>query len=236
MRQAFQFKQFSIRDENSAMKVGTDAVLLGAWVNPETSNSILDIGTGTGIIALMMAQKSTAKIDAIDIDVDSIQEAAINFHNSPWVDNLQAIHTSLSDYVKRTGMKYDLLLSNPPFFNNSLKSPSDRKNLSKHTSTLTHEYLLLGVRNLISPAGKFAVIIPFNQMDSFSDYALMVGLYCSNKLTIYPTPIKPANRIMMLFSLKKENQIINEELTIREASGKFSDTYKALTKDFYLNF
>lgn len=236
MRQAFQFKQFSIQDENSAMKVGTDAVLLGAWNNPRNYNSILDIGTGSGIIALMMAQKSFAKIDAIDIDFNSVQDAIINFKNSPWSENLVAIHSSLSDYIKQSENKYDLILSNPPFFNNSLKSSSDRKNLSKHTSTLSHKDLLLGVRNLISINGKFAVIIPYDQMKSFFNIALIEGLYCYKKLIIYPTPNKPANRIIMEFSLKKENQIMEEELIIRDASGKFSEQYKTLTKDFYINF
>lgn len=236
MRKIFQFKQFSIHDENSALKVGTDAVLLGAWTNPENSKNILDIGSGCGIIALMMAQKAAVQIDAIDIDFDSIMEAATNFRNSPWAENLVAIHSSLSDHVKQSKKKYDLILSNPPYFNNSLKSFSDRKNLSKHTASLNHEELLSGVKNLISDTGRFMVIIPYDQKNSFVDIALIEGLYINKQLIIYPTPNKPANRIILEFSLKKEAQPKEKELTIRDDLGKFTEQYKTLTKDFYLNF
>ena len=236
MRKPFQFKQFSIHDEKSTIKVGTDAVLLGAWINPKRSKSILDIGTGSGIIALMVAQKSDAKIKAIDIDFDSIQESTANFNNSPWSENLYARHISFLDFVKQTNEKYDLILSNPPYFNNSLKSPSDKKNLSKHASTLLHKELLLGVKKLISPDGMFAVIIPYDQMNSFKNIALIEGLFCNKKLIIYPTPKKPANRILMEFCLNRQSQLKEDELIIRTESGIFSEQYKTLTRDFYLDF
>ena len=236
MRTPFRFKQFSVQDENSAMKVGTDAVLLGAWMNPTNKKSVLDIGTGSGIIALMMAQTSDAKIEAIDVDYDSIQEAKMNFKNSPWSDNLVAIHSSLTNYVKQSKKKYDLILSNPPYFNKNLKSSSDRKNLSKHTLTLTHEELLSGVKNLISPDGTFVVIIPFDLMDSFKNIALIESLYCNKRLIIYPTPNKPANRIILEFSLNRAIQIKEDILTIRDESGNFTKQYKTLSQDFYLNF
>ncbi len=218
------------------MKIGTDAVLLGAWINPKRSKSILDVGAGSGIIALMMAQKTDVKIDAIDIDFPSIQEAKTNFKNSPWSDNLKAIHISLSDFVKQTNKKYDLILSNPPYFNNSLKSPSDKKNLSKHASTLPHKELLLGVKKLISPDGIFAVIIPYDLMSSFINTALIEGLYCNKKLVIYPTPKKPANRILIEFSLNRPSHLNEDELIIRNDSGNFTEEYKIFTRDFYLDF
>ncbi len=218
------------------MKVGTDAVLLGAWINPRRSKSILDIGTGSGIIALMMAQKSDAKIEAIDIDFDSIQEANTNFNNSSWSNNLNAIHISLSDFVKQTNKKYDLILSNPPYYENSLKSPSDKKNLSKHASTLPHKELLLGVKKLISPDGIFVVIIPYDLMSSFINAALIEGLYCNKKLVIYPTPKKPANRILIEFSLNRPSHLNEDELIIRNDSGNFTEEYKIFTRDFYLDF
>ena len=236
MRKPFQFKQFSIRDENSALKVGTDAVLLGAFVNPDKPKAILDIGCGSGIIALMMAQKSDSKIDAIDIDFESVQEAKFNFKNSLWSDQLIAIYSSLSDYVKQSERKYDLIISNPPFFNNSLKSPSDRNNLSKHTSSLSHAGLLSGVKNLLSADGVFAVIIPFDQMSSFLNIALIEGLYCLQKLIIYPTSKKPANRIILVLSNNLPIKANEESLTIRDESGNFTKQYKILTGDFYLNF
>ncbi len=218
------------------MKVGTDAVLLGSWVNPEKSGFILDIGTGTGIIALMMAQKSDAEIDAIDIDLPSVQEANTNFKNTPWNDNLYAIHSSLSDFVRQSKKKYDLIVSNPPYFNNSLKSPSGRKNLSKHISTLTHNDLLLGVKKLISPEGKFAIIIPYDLMNTFKNTALAVGLYCNKRLIIYPTPEKPANRILMEFSMNRQKLLMDDKLIIRNESGNFTEEYKIFTGDFYHGF
>lgn len=235
MRKPFQFKQFRIQDENSAMKVGTDAVLLGAWIKPENFKTILDIGTGSGLIALMMAQRTNAQIEAIDIDLDSIQEASNNFMISPWSDNLFAIHSSLFDHLIQSKKKYDLVLSNPPYFSNSLKSPSDRKNLSKHTSTLSHKDLISGVKKLISPEGTFALIIPFDQMSSFINLALMEGLYCNTKLIIYPTPDKQANRIIMEFRLNRDIHLKEEKLTIRDEFGIFTEQYKILTKNFYLD-
>lgn len=236
MRKPFQFKQFSIRDENSALKVGTDAVLLGAYINTKNSKYILDIGCGSGIIALMMAQKSNSTIDAIDIDLESVQEAKINFGNSPWSERLNAMFTSLSDYVKQSKKKYDLIISNPPFFNNSLKSPSERNNLSKHTSSLSHAELLSGVKNLLSANGVFAVIIPFDHMTSFLNMALIKGLYCLQKLIIYPTTKKPANRIILELSNNQPIKSKEDRLTIRDASGNFTEQYKTQTRDYYLNF
>lgn len=236
MRKPFQFKQFNIQDENSAMKVGTDAVVLGSFINPKNTSCILDIGTGSGIIALMMAQKSSAIIDAIDIDFGSIQDANFNFENSAWGNQLNAIQTSLSGFVKQSNDKYDLIVSNPPFFNNSLKSPSERKNLSKHTSTLSHKNLMKGVKNLIATDGIFTVIIPFDQMRSFLNIAFIEHFFCSRKLVIYPTPNKPANRVILELSSIKVNNPKEESLTIRDISSNFTEQYKSLTQDFYLNF
>lgn len=236
MRKPFQFKQFNVLDENSAMKVGTDAVVLGAYVNVSNAKSILDIGTGSGIISLMLVQKSSATIDAIDIDLASIQDAEMNFRNSQWGKNLKAIHISLSNFVKQAEKKYDLILSNPPYFVNSLKSTSARKNLSKHTSTLNHEELLSGAKSLITPEGRFSTILPYDQMNSFINLALIEGFFCFNKLIIYPIPNKPANRIILEFSQNRSTHPTEEELSIRDESGNFTDQYKILTKDFYLNF
>lgn len=223
-------------DENSAMKVGTDAVLLGAWKHPANAKLILDIGCGSGIIALMMAQKTDSIIDAIDIDLNSIEEAKKNFANSTWSKNLNAIHASLSDFAKHSKKRYDLILSNPPFFNNSLKSPFESKNLSKHTSSLTHEELLSRVKSLISSDGIFAVIIPYDQKDLFANLALVQSLYCTKKLIIFPTPQKKANRTILEFSQYKPKNVEEENLTIRDKSGNFTQQYKQLTRDFYLNF
>lgn len=236
MRKYFRFKQFSISDEKSAMKVGTDAVLLGAWADVSTTNNILDVGTGSGIIATMLAQRSIAKIDAIDIDKGSIDDAQNNFHDCTWKNRLTAIHSSLLEYAKNTSKKYSLIVSNPPFFSNSMKSPMYSRSLSKHDEKLTHEELLTGVKKLINSNGRFNVILPFSQNTNFKKIALVENLYCSKQLIIYPKHSKAANRIIMEFSRERQKNLSETKFTIRNTDNSFTKEYIGLTRDFYINF
>ena len=228
--------QFSISDQNSAMKVGTDAVLLGVFANVFGANSILDIGTGSGIIAVMLAQKSNANIDAIDIDKGSISDAEDNFSNCPWKNRLTAIHSSLQEYVKKTAKKYDLIVSNPPFFSNSLKSPEFSKSLSKHDEKLNHKELIAGTKRLLSSDGRFIVILPFSQIKNFKETALIENLYCSKQILIYPKYSKPANRIILEFSFERQIKPVETKLTIRNNDSSFTEQYVDLTKEFYVKF
>ena len=232
---SFQFKQFSVEDNQSAMKVGTDAVLLGSWVQLENEKTILDIGTGSGVIALMMAQKSKTQIDAIDFDKASILQAERNFQKSPWFSQLRAIHISLQNYIKSTAHKYDLIVSNPPFFDQSLKSPIKEKNISKHTESLKFNELAQGIRQLLNPTGKAYLILPPVEASQFIDEARIEGLFCRKKLYIIPIEGKPINRWIFEISSFR-TKLIEEELTIRDKNQNYTNEYKELTKDFYLIF
>jgi len=218
------------------MKVGTDAVLLGAWADISNSNKILDVGTGSGLIALMLAQCSEAKITAIDIHIGSIKDATENFNKSPWSNRLSAIHTSLQNYIKTSKIKFDLIVSNPPFFSNSLISESKNNTLSKHDKELTHGELLNGVSKLLNSKGRFCVIIPVSEKDNFVELALLENLYCSKKLKIIPKYNKKPNRLILEFTFNKPETISETILCIRNSDGSFTKEYIDFTKEFYLNF
>ena len=236
MRKPFRFKQFSIIDTNCAMKVSTDAVLLGAWTEIRNSDHILDIGTGSGIIALMLAQRSAAQIEAIDIHLPSCEDAVLNFENSPWNDRLHLYNSAFSDFLKAHKTRYDLIVSNPPYHNRSLKSPSDKVNLSKHTISLSHEELLRGIKKILQPDGRFCIILPFSEFQNFKQLASFEGLYCLHECLVFPKTSKPANRILIEFGLLRSTEIRRSEITIRKSVGDYHESYKELTKDFYLHF
>lgn len=233
---SFNFKQFSIEDQNSAMKVGTDAVLLGSWVDVENAKSILDIGTGSGVIALMLAQRSKANITGIDIQKQSIDNAQCNFENSPWPERLTSIHSSIQDYTKTCASKFDMIVSNPPFFTNSLLSSSESKSLAKHNNELPYRELVQNAYQLLEDNGRFAVIIPSTELINFNLEATRAGFYTIKKLKIFPVEGKPLNRLIM--SLSKQAKPIQQlsELTIRNKHKHFTEEYKKLTKDYYLDF
>lgn len=232
---AFQFKQFFVEDSKCSMKVGTDAVILGAWAETSDEKSMLDIGTGSGVIALMMAQKCNANIDAIDFDLKSIEQAASNFKNSSWSKRLHAIHSSLQDYVKNKSKKYNLIISNPPFFENSLKSPIRDKNISKHTDWLKFNELALGIKLLLHPKGSACIILPPNETTLFLSDARVEGMHCNKRLNIIPVIGKECNRVILKISHIR-SEIIENELSIRDKNRNFTNEYIELTKDFYLKF
>ncbi|MCD4682248.1 MAG: methyltransferase [Bacteroidales bacterium] len=236
MSNPFQFKQFKVCDSSSAMKVGTDAVLLGAFIKIGDVKSILDIGTGCGVIALMLAQRSNVNIDAIDIDNSSIEEANRNFKNSPWPGRLIAIHTSLQDFARESNRTYDLIVSNPPFFENSLEPPDLKKKFSKHSKTLLHGELLAGVNKLLKPKGRFSVILPFSERTKFINLALLESLFCNRELLVYPKQGKKTNRIFLEFSKMRSEVFSKFELTIRNSNDSYTQEYISLTKDFYIKF
>lgn len=235
MKQPFQLKRFSITDAGCVMKVGTDAVLLGALTEIGKAGVILDIGTGSGVIAMMLAQKSSAIIDAIDIHQPSCEDASENFINSPWSDRLNIYHSSLADFTTTTKTKYDLIVSNPPFFVNALKSPVEGKNLAKHSGTLSHLNLLDGATQLLDSAGHFSVILPYTERDNFIHRALFHNLFLNQEILIFPKTGKPANRVVLGFSKIQPEKIRVSEMPIRDSAGFFHEKYVLLTKDFYLD-
>ena len=230
----FQFKHFKIIQKKSAMKVGTDGILLGAWVNVANVKSVLDIGTGTGLIALMIVQRSRAKITAIEIDENAANEAVLNILNSPWKKCIEIYNISLQDFTKAANQKFDLIVSNPPFFNNSLKKKSDAENFARHTDSLSYAELITAVSRLLANEGRFALILPEISKTEFVELANNFGLNLIRETLIYPKVGSPANRCLMEFSMLKQNKEASK-ITIYSKVGIYSPEFKNLTKDFYLN-
>jgi len=232
---SFRFKQFAVQHFQSTMKVGTDAVLLGAWAEVENAERILDIGTGCGIIALMLAQRSTAKIDAIEVDNASCEEAGMNFANSSWCDRLHLINKSIQEYATSGNPVYDTIVSNPPFFINSLKSAVASRNLARHNDTMNSTELIAAIKKLLKPEGKFSLILPVNESMLFTEEAAENGLYCHVSLLVRPKQNLLPNRVLMQFGFQ-DVRSITDELSIRKPTAEFTDDYRKLTRDFYLSF
>ena len=235
--QSFCFKQFSVKQDKCAMKVGTDAVLLGAWASVEGSHKILDIGTGTGVIALMLAQKSTASIDALDIDEDSCQQARENIRNSKWKDRIFVHHTPFQNYSSTKDDKYCVIISNPPFFVGSYKSPDNATNTAHHADLLPFQELLNGVLSLLHPEGKFCVILPLKEGEQFIQMAAEKKLFLTKLTRVRTTGYKSTEKgLLMQFEFNKK-QLAEDVLTIEsDTRHSYTEEYKQLTKDYYPAF
>lgn len=233
---SFQFKQFSIVQQKSAMKVGTDGVLLGALAKGEQANYVLDIGTGTGVIAIMIAQRFSGIIDAVEIDLDAANEAMENAKNCPWNNRIHIIHTSFQEYSKICKKKYALIVSNPPYFKNSLKSSDLTKNKARHNDSLPISSLFKGVSCLLSPEGIFQLIIPAEHTTEYIEAALTYRLFCYKIVWIKPTPEKNPKRAVLAFSIFQNKR--NEFSLVIEQGGRhqYSEEYQRLTNGFYLAF
>lgn len=233
---SFQFKQFSIDDSNCAMKIGTDGCLLGAWADVANKSQILDIGTGSGVIALMLAQRSNAMIDAVEIDHDAYLQAKTNLNNSPWKDRLSIFHTSIQEYVKLCTKNYDLIVCCPPYFLNSLKTPDKKRRLARHTDSLTFEELISGSLRLMKPDGVFCSIIPAESLDLFRNIALIEGLYPSKITEVETKQDTPALRILLEMRRTKTS-CIRTKIPILDTTGKaYTHEYINLTRDYYIIF
>ena len=240
----FKFKRFSVKNQDSAMRVGTDGVLIGAWadVNSKTLK-VLDIGTGTGVISLILAQRLFENelpfnIVGIDIDISSATEASYNFGHSPWQESLKAFPIALNDFISDTDKygdeMYDLIVSNPPYFINSLKAPDMRRSSARHTDSLSFYDIVKAARNRLSTEGRLAVILPYNEFEVFDNIAIENGLYLRRRCNISTTPRKFPKRVMAEFARIAGE--IQEDSLIIQNGGDFTDEYKLLTKDFYLKF
>ena len=234
--QEFVFKQFKIHQDKCAMKVGTDAVLLGAWVNCPNAKTILDIGTGTGIIALMLAQKIGAKVDAIDIDDYAFIQACENVSNSQWKDRIHVYHISLQDYIEASDHKYDLIVSNPPYFIDSSKALEEARTNARHTDQLPYCDLLNGVLNLLNEHGKFYVILPTKESEQFRILAEENKLYLTKQTKVITRADKTEKRLLMRFEFTPKT-FSEDSITIEEDERhSYTAEYKELTKDYYLAF
>ncbi len=232
----FQFKKFSVSQDRCAMKVGTDGVLLGAWVMPASAESILDIGTGTGLIALMLAQKSTVFIEAVDIDRDACSQALENVLHSPWPDKVKIINSPLQDF--RPGKRYDLIVSNPPYFIDSFAATDEARNIARSASaSLSFAQLVNGVVRLLSASGCFCIILPSKEGFFFRELAEQSGLFCNHITHVKTKMSKPEKRVLMEFGRCGE-ELIEDELIIHEDKDDrvYTDQYKLLTRDYYMAF
>ncbi|MEG1585272.1 MAG: methyltransferase [Bacteroidales bacterium] len=235
----FRFKQFTVYQEKCAMKVGTDGVLLGAWCSIEGKKRVLDIGTGTGLISLMIAQRNEEVIiDALEIDDDAAIQAADNFGRSPWADRLTAIRSDFMEYMPSQAIKYDLIVSNPPYFENSLKADCGKRTQARHTDTLSFEDLLLHASRLLSPEGVLSLVYPIDIDEKVQRQALLNGLICNRQTFVKGNPTANPKRVLSEFIWNPNDQNVDNpcrsELVVELDRHLYSDAYIALTRDFYL--
>ena len=218
------------------MKVCTDSCLFGAWVAVKAEQkiispkTILDIGTGTGLLSLMLAQKSGAQIHAVDIDKNSFVQASGNFNASPWNERLQVFHSDIKEW--KAPCKYDLIIANPPFYENDLM-PEDNGSISKHNSTLRLEDLLLKAKNLLNENGNFALLLPWARTKWFENAASEYSLFVKEKLEVKQTPLHQYFRTMLLLQNQKTGTLKNE-LTIKNNNNEYTYEFIELLKDYYL--
>lgn len=229
----FKFKEFTVWHERSTMKVGTDAVLLGAWANASEAGKILDIGTGNGIIALMLAQRSTdlAQIDAVEIESTDAMQAKENFGKSPWPHKLHIHHSSIQNFFSEN--KYDLIVSNPPYFNNSQSPPEQKRYHARHTVKLNYIDLIDAVVRLLGDDGTFNVVLPFEEGLQFTALAADKMLNCSRRFSFRTRPEKKIERLLLEFSWSKRPPQTGEIL-LYNSGEVWDETYVNLTREFYL--
>ncbi|MGN1255401.1 MAG: tRNA1(Val) (adenine(37)-N6)-methyltransferase [Prevotella sp.] len=241
MGKDFQFKQFAVSQDRCAMKVGTDGVLLGAWAHGGAR--ILDIGTGTGIIALMMAQRfPEAIVDAIEIDPGAAQQATENAARSPFAERINVIETSLQHFEPDTrhseiyypDTHYNYIVTNPPFFSHSLKAPEESRRLARQTDSLPFSAIFAFASQYLTPNGELSAIIPTDYLEEFSQEAFMRGMFLSRLYSVKTVERKPAKRTLVAFSPSRPTAFDKQEVVLIDKDGNKSAWYKKLTADFYL--
>jgi tRNA1Val (adenine37-N6)-methyltransferase len=232
----FQFKQFAVNQDQTAMKIGTDGVLLGAWTPIDNNpKSILDIGTGTGIIALMLAQRTNSQqIDALEIDENAYEQAVNNFENSQWSDRLFCFHAGLDEFVEEPEEEYDLIISNPPFYTDDYQSENEQRNLARFQEAMPFEDLVEAAALLLSETGIFSVIIPFKEEEKFIDLANEYDLFPIKITRVKGTPTSEIKRSLLAFRKYELPVLLADELVIETARHQYTAEYIALTQDFYL--
>ncbi len=234
-KNSFTFQQFVIYQERCAMKVCTDACILGASTDVEKVNRILDIGTGTGLLALMLAQRTDAQIDAVEIDENAYSQALSNVSESKFSNKITVHHQRIQDFT--ASENYDLIISNPPFYQQSLKSPDAQTNKALHAVTLTFDELIESVKRLLKPDGRFVVLLPLFEIEKLIAIAQKKGLYLSKKMSIRHDELKPIFRIIATFQNVQVPDYQESKFTIRESNSNiYSEEFRKLMKDYYLVF
>ena len=221
----------------ATMKVGTDAVLLGVWADIEADKLILDAGTGSGILALMAAQRNpVATIHAIDVDEKSISEAAENFARSPWSERLVAIQADLRTYMMGQGETYDHILTNPPFFDKHIRTNDPRRNLARHADNLSHDDLLIACQRLLKPDGRLSIVLPWTTGKQLAEAAPAFGLWPAGIQHIIPVSGREPNRMNLQLRKSEGNSLQEHYFVIRDTALDFTPTYYQVLKEFYLGF
>ncbi len=233
----FRFKQFTIQQHNTAMKVNTDGVLLGAWADIRNARRIVDVGTGTGVVALMLAQRNAnAVIDAVEIDAASAGQALENVMQSGWSQRINIIHDDFLHFASQHAGQYDAIVSNPPYFVDSLLPPEATRTIARHAEQLPHGALIESSLWALSSAGKLHLILPYVEGTVFIAEAAAKGLYCVRKTTVHSAGNKSPKRLLLSFARKVEVLHENTLYIHQVGSTDYTPEYKALTGDFYLNF
>ncbi|MFI3261967.1 MAG: methyltransferase [Rikenellaceae bacterium] len=219
------------------MKVGTDGVLIGAWANCEQRKRMLDVGAGTGVISLMIAQRNPdVIIDAVEIDKDAAEQMTDNFEISQWSNRLNVANATFQNFAHSSTVTYDLIISNPPYFLNSLKNMELKKTVARHAELLPYEDLIEGVIKLLSEDGLFSAIFPYEEANLFVAMAALKGLYCVRRLDVRGRSRKPVKRVLLEFSKNKVEPNFDEMIIEEGERHSYTEKYKNLTKDFYLKF
>lgn len=232
----FSFKQFSVQQDKCAMKIGTDGVLLGAWC-PIDNNpfSVLDIGAGTGILSLMLAQRTNAEqIDALEIDEEAYEQCVENFENSPWSDRLFCFHAGLDEFVEEPEDEYDIIISNPPFYSEDFKTSNPQRDTARFQDALPFEDLIDAADLLLSENGIFAVVIPYKEEERFIDLCAEVELFPIKVTRVKGSHTTPIVRSLLAFKRYELSVLEADELVVEINRHEYTDDYIDLTKDFYL--
>jgi tRNA1Val (adenine37-N6)-methyltransferase len=232
----FYFKQFKVEDGWSTMKVGTDAVLLGALADTGNAAKILEIGTGSGVIALILAQRCSALIDAIEVDENSACQARENVNASPWKDRIRVIHGAFQEFSHHAGSLYDLVISNPPYFSRCLKSPDEKRNIARHNDSLSFEELVDGAARVMSPFASLWVILPARESVEFIEIAKKNGFHIHSLLKIFSGPGQANHRIIIQLKKIPADKVIESSLSIKDNENRFSNEYIEVTKELYIDF
>ena len=234
--ETFRFKRFSVEQDQCAMKVGTDGVLLGAWTNVQDAQKVLDIGTGTGVIAIMLAQRNEkAEVHGVEIDPAACQQAAQNMASSPFGERMKSLHSSIQDYAKLSNETYDLIVSNPPFFTGGTFSNQASRQNVRHTIKLPNGDLLSAARKLLAKNGRFCVILPYLEGLRFQELATRYNLYCCKITEVLPRPGRAIERLLLQFESQAQ-PIITDQLVIRQDhQEEYTPEYIEMTKAFYLD-
>lgn len=238
MKPDFNFKQFSIRHDKCAMKVSTDGILLGAWAKPEQSQAILDIGTGTGLLALMMAQQmcANAQVTAVEIDGDAFEQAQQNVSNSPWHNRIKVFHQDVLNWANTAQNKFDHIICNPPYFSDNLLGIDGKRNIARHNNHLSFESLLKAAESIAEQKADFCLILPLSERERFIQACQVCKWNEAEQVEVWNHQGGKPIRFLTRLSMNKTTELRNNQIYTRDKRGSYTDTYKSICRDFYLKF